>query len=137
MRYRARNMEPVLRDIGDDWLDMIEQNFEHEGSVSGRAWDELAYSTVKKRGSAHPILVHSAEMLIEMTDPDLLQTTDDMVTLRLSPSVATRAEAHQYGFMNALTGEPVPARPIVRFGPEDRARWRRWITEYLVDGDRP
>lgn len=135
MRYRARNMRPVLEEIGEAWADIIEDQFASEGARGGRRWDKLKLSTIFQRGSAHPILVNSSDMLIEMTDPSNFRATDESVYLSLPPEIEERASAHQYGFMNSLTGTYVPARPIIQFTDLDVRYFRDKISDYLVRGD--
>lgn len=136
MRYRARNMSPVLQEVGEDMLDIIEEQFETEGRRSGSRWKELSFWTVQKRGSAHPILVDNANLLLEVTDESNLLVTDDSVTVQIrDPKLATIAESHQYGYRNSLTGNLVPARPIIDFTDMDRLGFRRKITNFLVRGD--
>lgn len=135
MRYRARDMSPILQEIGEDWNEIVTEQFATEGLRSGSKWEELKPGTISRRRSAHPILVDSGDMLIEMTGPDNIRVTDDSVTLHLPPEVETRAEAHQFGFHNALTGTEVPARPMVDFTDFDRERFEKKIADYLTDGD--
>lgn len=134
VRHRAANMHPVLNKIGDDWLNIIEEQFATEGARSGTPWAQLARDTKLGRGSAHPILVDTADMLLGMTDPENLHVSDDEVTLHLPSNRRVAAESAQYGFHNVRADKDVPARPMVAFTEADRAGWRRDITDYLVHG---
>lgn len=131
-RHRARDVSPVLDRIAEDWLEIVEEQFETEGARGGSKWEGLAFSTIKKRGSAHPILIDSGDMFQELITPENVRVTDDSVTMELGDQTV-KAESHQYGFTNPQ-GAEVPARPIVQFRDDDRARWREWITDYLVNG---
>lgn len=135
MRYRARDMSPVLDDIAQDWVAAMEEQFATEGKRSGHAWAPLARDTYLRRGSKHPILVETGEMLIEMTGEDNIDVTDDSITMHLPSGVEERAAAHQFGFVNDRTGQPVPARPMIDFTDFDVERWSNKITDYLVNGD--
>jgi hypothetical protein len=149
MRYRARDFSPVLHDIKNDWTDIIERQFATEGAASGRPWAPLARATVLRRGSAHPILVRSGDLLINVTDPDHIHVSDHELTLHPPPEVETRALAHQFGFSNVnainsssaqqvLSGpgmRDVPARPWAVFTDIDRRRFTGKITNWLVNGD--
>lgn len=135
MRFRAADMSPVLRNVGELWTDIIEDTFASEGvRILGHRWRKLQPSTISRRGSAHPILVDSAEMLIEMTGPESVRVSDDSVTLELPENVETKAVSHQFGYHNALTGTDVPARPMIGFTPLDRRVFRTMITDYLTEG---
>lgn len=136
MRYRARNMSPVLNDIAEDWLAITEEQFATEGKRSGRPWAPLERETYLRRGSKHPILVDSGELLIEMSGPDNIDVSDDSITMTLPEEVREVAEAHQYGFFNVAAGKQVEARPIVDFTDLDEERFARKITKFLVEGDR-
>lgn len=136
MRYRSRNMSPVLSDIAEDWIVITEEQFATEGARSGHPWAQLARDTYLHRGSKHPILVWTGDLLIEVTGPDNVDVTDDSVTMTLPENIRDIGEAHQYGFTNARTGRPVPARKIVDFTDLDRERFAKKITKFLVDGDR-
>lgn len=135
MRHRARDMSPILNEIGSEWVDIIEEQFSTEGVRSGSKWDELKPATISRRRSAHPILVDSGDMLIEMTGPDNIDVSDDELTMRLPETVGARAEAHQFGFHNELTDTDIPARPMVDFTDFDRERFEKMLQDYLVNGD--
>jgi hypothetical protein len=136
MRYRSRDMSPVLADIGEDWLRITEEQFSTEGKRSGHPWAPLARDTYLRRGSKHPILVDTGDLLIEVSGPDNIDVSDDEVTMKLPEHIRQIGEAHQYGFTNAATGKPVPARKLIDFTELDRERFRKKITNYLVNGDR-
>jgi phage gpG-like protein len=132
VRYRAKNMSPVLGRIADQWLDIIEEQFTTEGARGGNPWTKLSRETKLRRGSAHPILVETGDLLIEMTDPGSVKVTDDEIRMELPRDVVARS--HQHGFFNTRAGRSVPARPMVAFTEADRLKWRGSITDYLVNG---
>lgn len=45
---RASNLKPVLREIGEDYLDDVFENFDKESS-NGRKWKKLNPKTIKAR----------------------------------------------------------------------------------------
>lgn len=135
-RYRARNMQPILAEIGHDLQAHIAEQFATEGARSGNPWAQLQEWTIRERGSAHPILRDTGGMFAELISPTNLFVSDDEVFIRLTPEEEVKAESHQHGYRNALTGNEVPARPIVDFTDFDRIRMRRKITNYLVNGDK-
>lgn len=132
VRHRARNMSPVLERIADEWLDIIEHQFATEGVRSGTPWAKLSRETKFRRGSAHPILVDTGRLLVEMTDPSNVNVSDDEISMNMPGDVVARSMQH--GFYNARANKQVPARPMVAFTEEDRAKWRGDITDYLVNG---
>lgn len=132
MRHRAKNMSPILNKIGDDWLNITEEQFATEGARGGVPWTKLARDTKFRRGSAHPILIETGDLLIEMTNPENLRVSDDEITLHLPNDIVARS--HQYGYHNVRAGHDVPARPMVAFTEVDRLKWRSDMTDFLVDG---
>jgi hypothetical protein len=135
-RYRARDFSSILEEIGEDWIAITEEQFATEGGRSGNKWEPLARDTYLRRGSKHPILVESGDLLIEMSGPDNISVDDMEVTMTIPEGVREKAEAHQYGFTNAATGRPVPARKIVDFTAFDREHFQHKIQNWLVNGDR-
>lgn len=138
MRHRSRNMSPVLEDVGEKWIDIIEEQFDMQGARTGKKWAKLEFDTIKRRGSAKPVLIDKGDMFDFLLTPDNLSVTDDSVTYDFGENaeIAQRAEAHQFGFINAMTGKPVPARPIVGFLESDEEMFRDMIQDFLVRGDR-
>lgn len=49
--------QPAFRLIAEDLSEMVMEQFQTEGARSEVTWQDLAPSTVKQRGSDHPILV--------------------------------------------------------------------------------
>lgn len=135
MRYRSRNMEPVLHDIADLWEDWIENQFETQGARGGTPWEKLRTATILNRGSARPILIHSGDMFDSM-GPDNIVVDDDSIRIHWAPGQEHKAAAHQYGFHNVLADRDVPARPPVVFTALDKARMREMVKDFLVAGER-
>lgn len=51
-----RSLARIHQELGQEYQLLVQQGFEAEQSPAGAAWKGLAPATVKKRGSAHPIL---------------------------------------------------------------------------------
>lgn len=132
-RHRARDMSPVLHKIGLKWVGWIEEQFATEGARGGEKWRRLERSTVLRRGSAHPILIDSANLLLDLTDPEHINVSDDTLTLDLPEHSDFIGGLHEHGFPHSR-GAPVPARPPIVFTPLDRAEMRRDISDYLANG---
>ena len=60
------DMQDFMRGVVQDLKPILQQglldNFVSEGHNSGRPWAQLKASTVRRRGSAHPILVRSGRL---------------------------------------------------------------------------
>lgn len=56
MRRLNARLASIHKDMGSELLVHIRQGFEAEQAPDGTPWQPLAASTVKRRGTAHPIL---------------------------------------------------------------------------------
>ena len=56
VRLLRRQLSLIHRELGQEYQLLVQQGFEAEQSPAGAPWQALAPATVKKRGSAHPIL---------------------------------------------------------------------------------
>lgn len=52
----TRSLTRVHRELGQEYQLLVQKGFENEKSPAGAGWQALSPATVKKRGSAHPIL---------------------------------------------------------------------------------
>lgn len=142
LAFRAMDMRPVMHDIGDDMLQIIEEQFATEGARSGHKWAELRFDTISRRGSAHPILIDSGDMFLEVTDPANKRVTHDSVTINFPMAQKTKLESAQYGFHTRDGGgressvEFIEPRRVIDFTDLDHVNFRRKITDFLVSGDR-
>jgi hypothetical protein len=134
---RLRDKTPLWRAISRNvlWPAKHEQ-FASEGAETG-GWEQLAESTVKKRGSAHPIL-HDSGLLEGSFDEggeghieEFLPESGEWGT-----SLA-RGYAHQVGAYNHWTGKNLPKREIFywneRLQALTEAEFIRWAAE-MADG---
>src|SRR5687768_5844860 len=62
----AGDATPAFMGMADDFLDIEARQFASEGGNSG-GWAALAPSTVRRRGSAHPILFESGRLQQSLT----------------------------------------------------------------------
>ena len=85
-----KRLPQVLNELKSTLIFLVQYGFEVERDPEGRAWEPLKPATIRRRGSAHPILRDSSD-LYQSLHPD---TTSD------SAYVATNwpyAAAHQFG----------------------------------------
>lgn len=135
MQRRAIDPRPVLEDIGEDLRMMVAEQFATEGARGGRKWDDLKPDTIRKRGSAHPILIDSGEMFAEFMSPKAYKVTGDSVEVEIPAGVRQKGESAQFGF-HARDGSFIEPRPILEITAFDRHEFRRKITNFLVRGER-
>lgn len=110
---RTDNMSPAHEKIRDKWIIWFEEQFATEGRRFGTPWEQLKLETAAKRGSAHPILVDSADLLIHVTDPESFQVDDDGISFKPSEPVDEYGKFHQSGTTR------MARRPIVEFTEMD------------------
>lgn len=135
MRHRARHMGPILQEVGEDFLTAIEGQFGSEGSRGGTPWADLTDDWWMRRGSKHPILIHTSDMFLKLTDPDeSINVTDDSVEILIPEEEYTKAASAQYGF-TSRAGRSVAPRPWAVITDADRKAMRDKIADYLVHGD--
>jgi phage gpG-like protein len=101
-----RNWSPAFELVADDVLEpYVKQAFTSEGASEGAPWQELAPSTVARRGSAHPIL---------------------RVSGLLMESFEKRAPEHheEIGPRKLVWGSDVPYALFHEFGTGGRVKFR-------------
>lgn len=87
---RVSDFRPLLLNVSEIMLESVKQNFDTEGERLGKPWPQLKKSTVKKRGSAHPILKVSGILYGSLT------SGSDESSAWVSTNVPYAA-AHQFG----------------------------------------
>ena len=110
---RLRDKAPLWASISHNVLwPAVQQQFASEGGETG-GWQELAESTIKKRGSAHPILDETG-MLLESFD----ETGEGHVE-EFTPESGfwgtslARGYAHQVGAYNRWSRKNLPVREVL------------------------
>lgn len=116
---RGSNLRPALDAAGDELLDINRARFASEG---GGSWAPLRLSTVRKRGSAHPILDDSGDLKASLTR----QGAQGSVRAITADSVTIGTDLH-YAFYQS-------PRVIVAVTAADRARLYRTVQTHLEDG---
>jgi len=133
MARRAVDATPVMRSIGEDFLGMIENRFQHEGGIVDQ-WAQLTIEYASKRGSAHPILIDSGDMFLALTNPEAVNASHDGVRLDVPESEMLKAESAQFGF-TSRSGKKVAPRKFINITPPDRYAMNNKIAHYLTTGE--
>lgn len=113
----AGDMRPSLNRIADDMMRVIAINFSSAGRRGGGSWPALDPDTIRYKVGSRP-LIETGALLQSWT-----QRGDENQKLRITKnsieltSLLEDAPVHEYG------SDDVPARPVLRFLPSDRARW--------------
>lgn len=107
----GRDLSPLTRVVAAHLEDSVEESFAREASPAG-GWAPLAESTVRKRGSAHPILQHTGQLrrsLVSEHGPDWAA----------AGVLKTERGNNIAAFLQEGTSR-MPARPFLAFWPEHR-----------------
>jgi len=117
------DMTPITRALAGVLADIPERAFANQADpVTGQAWAPLKPSTVKRRGSATPILQvsgHLAGSMQSESGPDFARVTTATV---YAPTHQNGAKKGAFG--STKRGRPIPwgdipARRFLGVGPED------------------
>jgi phage gpG-like protein len=129
LERRGQDLSPVFDVLADDFFELESRQFSSEGGFASGGWDPLADSTVRRRGSAHPILDESSELRDSLTQDGAKGSIRRITSDELF--VGTDVDHAQYH----QTGTPrMPRRRPVEFRETDRRRWVKAIQRYLVTG---
>ena len=91
----TRSLTRVHRELGQEYQLLVQKGFENEKSPAGAGWQALSPATVKKRGSAHPILRVSGRLAGTHTRPGTYLRADAEEAVMGSNLVY--AATHQHG----------------------------------------
>jgi phage virion morphogenesis protein len=134
---RGQDMQPVFETIGDAILSNIEENFRQEGRYSDAGipgswrggdnhWTGLAKSTVKKRGTEHPILQQTGALASSFVK----EASAGGVIVGTNKEYAA---IHNFG---GKTGRghkvTMPSRPILTIADETIAEINEEIGDFLT-----
>ena len=126
---RMGDLEPVFTELADDFLSIERQQFTSEGGFASGGWAPLADSTVRRRGSAHPILVEHGDLKASLTDAAAKGAIREIT----SDSLFVGTDIDYAPFHQRGTGR-MPRRRPVEFRDADRRRWVKAIQRYLTTG---
>lgn len=138
-----RDARPALQEIADDFREMIAAQFASEGRAGGTPWAPLAPSTLRRRGSASPILFDSGALFRSLHDagaPGHVEEIEDQALVL--GSRLPYALFHQTGAGWGLgqdqsprsrRGRGLPRRPIVVLSPDRQNIWTEIVQQYLEE----
>lgn len=127
------NPEPALRIVGRTFVGNVLRRFGSEQDPEGRPWAPLSRFTIRKRGSAHPILNVTGAMKGGIR----YETGRDFVKI----IVPAPGKAHEYGaYQNNVKITEMPRRGILttdgsKIGEEDRRTVLDVISALVRVGD--
>ena len=121
--------EPLVQSLREVIITSVRTNFNVEGRP---AWQELAESTVRKRGTSHPILTNTGALKSESTnEQNWTVTTDDVSLTGLDSAVP-------YAAYNQAGTSKMPAREFVSLQERDMTEIERvfseWIDRKIAEG---
>lgn len=128
---RAGNMRPALTEIREDIWRVIRLNFETEGARTGPPWKPISDKWLERKiaqGRGEAILVYRGRLYDAFTGRSRWtrsRITKDQIIM---DSNLPYANVQNYG----SDDQGIPARPFVRFLPQDRERWTKMATASLV-----
>ncbi len=127
MVHRGENLRPALSDIADDFLDLQGEQFRSEGGRS-MVWKPLRPSTIRQRGSAHPILDDSDALRNSLTR----QGAAGQIRQLTGPTSLIVGTDVQYAGFHQTGTRHMVERPPVDLLPSDRERWAGIISRWLL-----
>lgn len=126
LAYKGMNASPALQEVGETWVQWIEEQFETQGArFLGHKWARLAPATISRRKATGPILIDKANLLLEATDVGNVKSNDSEVVIEIADDQAEYGGYHQTGTTR------MPARPILELGPIDIDRSVNIVEEFL------
>ncbi len=145
------DLSPALREIADDFREMVAEQFATQGSAGGTPWAELAPSTLRRRRSAGAgILYVTGALFRSLVEPGARAHVEEVGggSLTLGSSLPY-ALFHQTGAGRGF-GQPVlsgparrgdlPMRPLIVISGERSDAWveiiRQHLEENLVLGEK-
>ena len=135
----TRDMKPVFERVSLDMLRIENLVFRSQGRRGGGSWKRLTPGTLRQKGMYQ--IFYTKYALPTYNKPGFGNDTLVNSLTKLGARYQIRhvdkeglyfgtsrpfAKLHQEGSLN------LPARPFIRFLPEDWARWAEWVGEWTV-----
>lgn len=141
-----RDARPALQEIADDFREMIAAQFASEGRAGGTPWAPLAPSTLRRRGSASPILFDSGALFRSLHDagaPGHIEQIEDQALVlgtnlpyALFHQTGTGWGLGQDQSSRSRRGRGLPMRPIVVLSPDRQDAWAEILQRGLEERTR-
>jgi hypothetical protein len=128
---RGSDMRPVLKAIGEKWLDWNWEQFISEGKRASGGWAPLTPEThlYKELQGLNPMILQAHERLIEaMTEPKSYWATEDFLIWQLEDDVNDYAKYHQTGTSK------MPQRKPLEWTEQDKTVMMKMLQTYLTTG---
>ena len=121
---RTSNLEPALRDMGEELLQSTDQHFEKGENAEGKQWKALKEQTLKRKLASSRSRTRTLEDSGTLRDTIRHQTTAD--TLEVGTDRVYGA-THQFGDK----ARNIPARPFLGLSEEDKQKLERIVAKHL------
>ncbi len=138
------DLSPALREIADDFREMVAEQFATQGSAGGTSWAQLAPSTLRRRRSAGAgILYLTGALFRSLVEPGARAHVEEIsgASLALGSSLPY-ALFHQTGAgrgfgqpalsMPARRGD-LPMRPLIVISSERSEAWAEIVRQHLEE----
>lgn len=136
-RFSARNLNaaPAFAAIIEDIQDVLEEEFETEGSSTGSKWAPLKEETILAKAAQEldPRILHATLLLRES-----LTGKDDSAEIKvIDPQGFEFGSAVDYGpvHQKGAPSKNIPARPFLRFTEVDKRGFTKTLHRYLISGE--
>lgn len=127
---RGQDMSPAFKKLAYKWLNWNVAQFDSEGKTSTRPWAQLKTSTVRRRGSAHPILRVTGGLEDAMTSRSNIHIRDRSMHFFVKEPRENKLAGIHYG-----GNEPtMPARRPIDFSRNQHREMTEDIRAWLTAG---
>lgn len=138
------DLSPALREIADDFREMVAEQFATQGRAGGTPWAELASSTLRRRrGAGAGILYLTGALFRSLVEPGARAHVEEIggASLTLGSSLPY-ALFHQTGagrgFGQTALGAPgrrgdLPMRPLIVISGERSDAWVEIVRQHLEE----
>jgi phage virion morphogenesis protein len=142
-RARANNLTLPMKYVAQEMQSAKDMNFRKEQDPNGRKWALLSVTTLMARRNDY-----DAYMSKILADTGRLKGSFGTKYAAKSASIGTNlkyAATHQFGRVTRgiyksgrRRGQSyswsIPARPMIGINARQRAKYKRWITNYIENG---
>jgi phage gpG-like protein len=123
------DLSPAFEVLADDFLTVNKRQFDSEGGNSG-TWAPLAPATVRRRGSAHPILNEHGDLRESLT-----QRGGKGSVRTVGPHELFVGTDVDYAHFHQSGTSRMPRRRPVELTAADRTRWVKSLQRFVTTGE--